>query len=243
MSKLPLNNSTANFEIDLKWAQQGHLFLAKYFYKHYAYRGQFVYCDRQDKKERGALFIQKKLHIDVIVQKENPFNALCIDEKIVKGYYDAFTLETHSVTPTPQMPKGLGDGCILLSMADILLYCFPTQKDCRCVPLSGDWQKCTHSIRAMRLYIINLCLLQQWFREVYQDYSWRAIPNKGYWTHVRIVPIVEVYNALGKENIVENFIPSKSAWEERVVYVEPTGQQLLFPFKNELVYFKRQDVQ
>ena len=232
---------TADFNEDLEWSQQGHLFLAAHFYPQYAYNGQFVFCDRTDKQERGALLIQKKLHIDTIIQRDTALNAICIDEKIVKGYYKKFTLETHSITSTPKMPVGLGDGCVMQSSADEMIYCFPTRKKCNCVPLSRQWQKCTHPISAVELYIIDLQTLQQWFSQVYARYPWRSIRNKGYWTHVRIVPILDVYQGIGHEHIIKNIIKEAEGLKREICYFEDaTGQIALFPYKNKLAYFIRQ---
>jgi len=228
--------SVSVFSADLEWSKKGHMFLAKQFYPTYAYKGQFVYCDRADKKERGALLINKKLHVDTIIQHKTPLDALCIDEKIVRGYYTAFTLETHSVSDSPRKPSGIGKNCIVDSWADELLYVFPTEKDCNCT--EKTFQKCDHRILSAEAYIINLPILADWFSEHYDKYPWCNVRNQAYWTHVRIVSINEVYRGIGKENISQ-IILSQNGLENEVFYMPGTKQLLLFPFTNETPFFRK----
>lgn len=69
------------------------LVLGPGFYGPFSREGRYVYID----KGRLATILQKRYAVDTIMQRMRG-DATCIEEKIVRGVYEAVTLETMSCT-------------------------------------------------------------------------------------------------------------------------------------------------
>lgn len=87
------------------------LVLGPGFYGPYSRDGRYVYID----KGRLATILQKRFAVDTIMQRING-DAACVEEKIVRGEYEALTLETMSCT----VPGHESDGWMRYGEADLL---------------------------------------------------------------------------------------------------------------------------
>ena len=153
----------ANFALDRDFTTQARKLLFRDLYPRLAWGGHVV--DMQG--SNCADFIQRHVHIDVAIATHD-HAMLGIEEKIVRGKFERFVIETHS--DTRNSPP---DGWIYTSAADRLLYCFTLQSGLEC-------------------HYLNMGQLRQWWQGKDGQYPVHTSRTYGWVTQYSLVPIRDV---------------------------------------------------
>jgi len=112
-----------NFENDLEYANRMQQYL-KQFYSERSFEGRFVFVNKGNKlKSLGSGIIQRKAHIDTIIQV-GMSESILIDEKFRRIKYNDLLIETDSCTNIGREKKGW----IYTSLADYLIYAMDSVK-------------------------------------------------------------------------------------------------------------------
>jgi len=160
-----------DFYTDLAYADSRRKRLDALFYPAASKEGRFVPLERSE----GSINVQRSMHVDCIVASPKG-GSITVEEKIVRwpGYsYTSITIETHSNLEKTG-GSDIGDGWIVTSSADYLLYAFDQPDD------------------RLLVWVFDLPLLREWFLESYTQYRITDSNNRFYTTRCRIVALEDI---------------------------------------------------